>query len=85
MFVGVKWFYLHQPTSVKLDLIHLGDWFSAGDDVVFGRHLKMSGSSLLVQWLGFSALAAMVWEGSIPGLGTKSPQALQRAGFFQRG
>ena len=75
MFVAMKWFYLHQPTSVKLDLIHLGDWFSAGDDVVSGRHLKMSGSSLLVWWLGFSALAAMAWESSIPGLGTKSLQA----------
>ena len=48
MVVGVKRFYLYQPTSVKLDLIHLQDWFSAGDDVVSGRHLKMSGSSLLV-------------------------------------
>lgn len=48
MFVGVKWFYLHQPTSVKLDLIHLGDWYSPGDDVVSGRHLKMSGNSLLI-------------------------------------
>ena len=48
MFVAMKWFYLHQPTSVKLDLIHLGDWFSAGDDVISGRHLKMSGNSLLV-------------------------------------
>ena len=42
-----------------------------------GRYTIKIGNSLAVQWLGLHAFTAE-GLGSIPGLGTKTPQAMQR-------